>query len=74
MKADIIYDAGPTGCGELIVNIFLTMKTMKVGQILLVTAYDPGAKADIPAWCRLSGNELVFLESKECMYYYIMKK
>ena len=25
------YDAGPTGCGELIMNLFLTMKKMNSG-------------------------------------------
>ena len=25
-KADIVYDAGPTGCGELIMNLFITVK------------------------------------------------
>ena len=25
---DLTYDAGPTGCGELIMNLFLTMRKM----------------------------------------------
>jgi tRNA 2-thiouridine synthesizing protein A len=32
---------------------------MKPGQIMKLTARDPGAPADIPAWCRMTGHALV---------------
>lgn len=69
---DLIYDAGPTGCGELIMNLFLTMKKMDKGQIIEVISYDPGAREDIPAWCRMQKHNL--LERKDLgsnSYYYI---
>ncbi|WML45770.1 sulfurtransferase TusA family protein [Neobacillus sp. PS3-40] len=71
---DLIYDAGPTGCGELIMNLFLTMKKMEQGQIIEVISYDKGAREDIPAWCRLQSQR--FLGQKdlgETSYYYIEK-
>jgi tRNA 2-thiouridine synthesizing protein A len=71
---DLIYDAGPTGCGELIMNLFLMVKKMERGQIIEVTSYDKGAREDIPAWCRLQNHKL--LERKdlgEVSYYYIAK-
>ncbi|WP_066067517.1 sulfurtransferase TusA family protein [Neobacillus soli] len=55
---DFIYDAGPTGCGELIMNLFLTMKRMESGQIIEVISYDPGAREDLPAWCRMQQHTL----------------
>jgi tRNA 2-thiouridine synthesizing protein A len=73
-EIDRIYDAGPTGCGELIMNLFMTMKKMSSQQIIEVVSYDPGARVDIPAWCRLQGHTL--LERRDdgkSNYYYIRK-
>ena len=44
MSVDVTYDAGPTGCGELIMNLFLTMRKMGEGEIIKVISYDPGAQ------------------------------
>jgi tRNA 2-thiouridine synthesizing protein A len=73
-EIDRIYDAGPTGCGELIMNLFMIMKKMSSQQIIEVVSYDPGAREDIPAWCRLQGHTL--LERRDdgkSNYYYIRK-
>jgi tRNA 2-thiouridine synthesizing protein A len=34
-------------------------KPLRAGDELLVIATDPGVKADIPAWCRINGHEVV---------------
>lgn len=36
---------------------------LQPGELLTVTSTDPGAKADIPVWCRINGHEV--LEIKE---------
>jgi len=53
------WDAGHLGCGELVVELRFRLDTMKPGQIMKLTACDPGAPADIPAWCRMTGHALV---------------
>ena len=53
------WDAGHLGCGELILELRFRLDTMKPGQIMKLTAHDPGAPADIPAWCRMTGHALV---------------
>ncbi len=58
-----LLDAGHAGCGELLMLIFEEMKTLTPGQILQVIGYDPGAREDIPAWCRLTGNRLLSMET-----------
>jgi tRNA 2-thiouridine synthesizing protein A len=71
---DFTYDAGPTGCGELIMNLFLTMKKLERGQMIEVISYDPGAREDLPAWCRMQNHTL--LERKDfgkTSHYYIEK-
>ena len=37
-------------------------RTRKVGQVIEAEATDPGVMADIPAWCRSTGNELLNID------------
>ncbi len=68
------YDAGPTGCGELIMNLFLTMKKLNSGDIIEVISYDPGAREDLPAWCRLQKHQLLQrVDSGNISHYFIEK-
>ncbi|MDQ0156207.1 sulfurtransferase TusA family protein [Robertmurraya andreesenii] len=74
IESDLTYDAGPTGCGELIMNLFLTMKKMKDGQVIKVISYDPGAREDLPAWCRLQKHTLLRRDDEgKVSHYYIQK-
>lgn len=70
----IIYDAGPTGCGELIMNLFLTIKKMEKGQIIEVVSYDPGAREDLPAWCRMQNHALLAREDEGYISHYFIEK
>jgi tRNA 2-thiouridine synthesizing protein A len=72
---DLIYDAGPAECGELIMNLFLTMKNLNRGQIIEVISYDPDAKEDIPAWCIIQNHNLLSrYDFGNVSYYYIEKR
>ena len=53
------WDAGDMSCGELVLELRLRMKQLQAGQLLALTARDPGAPQDIPAWCRLTRHTLV---------------
>jgi len=59
LQNDAVLDAGQSGCGELLILVFQKMKTLAVGQTLLVCAYDDVADLDISAWCRMTGNPLL---------------
>jgi tRNA 2-thiouridine synthesizing protein A len=54
------WNAGDLGCGELVLELRGRLQAMDPGQVLRLVAHDPGAPADIPAWCRLTGHRLVF--------------
>ncbi|MGQ0678667.1 MAG: sulfurtransferase TusA family protein [Actinomycetota bacterium] len=56
---DSEWDAGDIGCGELVMDLRLKIRSLSSGEVLLLTARDPGAVEDIPSWCRLTGNALV---------------
>ena len=57
--ADAEWDAGDLGCGELVLELRNRLQAMAPGRLLRLIALDPGAPADIPAWCRLTGHTLV---------------
>jgi tRNA 2-thiouridine synthesizing protein A len=63
---DAEWDAGSMGCGDLVLELRLRLGRLAPGQVLTVTARDPGAPEDLPAWCRLTGHALV--ESKPPLY------
>jgi tRNA 2-thiouridine synthesizing protein A len=56
---DAEWDAGDLGCGELVLELRMRMGAMRSGQVLRLTAHDPGAPQDLPAWCRMTGHTLV---------------
>ena len=57
--AALEWNAGELGCGELVLELRLRLEAMAPGQVLKLTALDPGAPADLPAWCRMTGHTLV---------------
>lgn len=57
---DSTWDAGDLGCGDLVLLLRSKLRAMLPGELLKLTALDPGAPEDIPAWCNMTGNRLVF--------------
>jgi tRNA 2-thiouridine synthesizing protein A len=58
-SSDLEWDAGDLGCGELVLELHMRLSAMRPGQALRLTARDPGAPQDLPAWCRMTGHTLV---------------
>lgn len=52
------FDAGHMGCGELVMLLRMKLRTMP-GAVVRVIALDSGAPEDLPAWCRMTRNELI---------------
>lgn len=75
--SDAILDVGHEGCGTLLVAIRQQMKELATGAVLEVIGYDPGAREDLPAWCRMTRNELIGttgdLRRDEPIHYFIRK-
>ena len=63
MNADKVLDAKGLACPMPIVKTRKEMKDMESGQVLEIQATDKGAKADLAAWAKSGGHEL--LESQE---------
>jgi len=47
------------GCGRLVFELRTRVHGLQPGETLEVIARDPGARVDLPAWCRMTGNTLV---------------
>lgn len=56
------WDAGAMGCGELVLELRFRMASLRPGGVIKVVALDPGAPADLPAWCRMTRHRLVRAE------------
>ena len=60
LGGDQFYNAGDRGCAEgPLDEISALMSHMKTGQSLEIYATDPSVARDLPAWCHLSGHEMV---------------
>lgn len=72
--ADETLDACGLSCPEPILRLAARMKELPPGMTLKILADDPGAKEDIPAWCRRTGNPLVSIDEKDGIIAAIVKK
>ncbi len=59
IKADQKINLEGLLCPIPIVKVSQAVKNLQVGGILEATATDPGVLADIPAWARSTGNEVL---------------
>jgi len=57
-----------------IVKMAKAIKDVSVGETIEAYATDPGVMADIPAWCRTTGNELVTLEKLDKQFHFIVRR
>jgi tRNA 2-thiouridine synthesizing protein A len=60
--ADTTWEAGNLGCGDLLLQLRARVEGLAPGALLRLVALERGARADLPAWCRLTGHTLVAAE------------
>ena len=65
---DDAWDAGEMGCGDLVLRLRKRLRAMP-GKTLKVTATDGGAPADLPAFCRMTGDTLVHTDAATHNYW-----
>jgi len=58
--ADVSFDGGDLDCGNgLLLLIRRHIDPMRPGQLLEIRSTETSVDEELPAWCRLTGNELV---------------
>ncbi len=73
-SAPMRIDCSGMQCPGPIMKVFETMQTMQNGEVMEVSASDPGFSRDIGAWCRRTGNELLSNERRGDDYVARVKK
>ena len=59
MDADVELDCRGMRCPLPIIRLGNNIGDIAVGQTMAVVAEDPAARSDVPAWCRMRGQEYV---------------
>lgn len=57
-----------------IVKLAKKVKGMKIGDEVELLSDDVGSKADVPAWCQRTGNQLIEAKESDGVYTYRIKK
>ncbi len=61
-------------CPMPVVKMAKAIKEIEVGQTIEGFATDPGVMADMPAWCRTTGNELVTIEKQDKQFRFVVRR
>jgi tRNA 2-thiouridine synthesizing protein A len=74
IQAAKVLDLKGLLCPLPIVKMAKAIKEVVPGQIIEAYATDPGVMADIPAWCRSTGNELVTIEKLDKQFHFVVRR
>jgi tRNA 2-thiouridine synthesizing protein A len=59
VDVDVELDCRDLRCPLPIIRLANNIGDIAVGQTMAVVANDPAARVDVPAWCRMRGQEYV---------------
>jgi tRNA 2-thiouridine synthesizing protein A len=71
---DLVLDLKGLVCPVPVVKLANAIKEIDVGGVVEATATDPGVVADIPAWCRASGNELLAIKREGKVFVFRVRR
>jgi tRNA 2-thiouridine synthesizing protein A len=74
IKVDLKLDLKGLLCPLPIVKLSQAIKELPVGAIIEGVATDPGVMADVPAWAKSTGQELISIEQQGKEYRFLIKK
>jgi tRNA 2-thiouridine synthesizing protein A len=73
-KADLVVDSIGKRCPMPILDLRDNVLTIKVGQVVELLSDDAGSKADVPAFCKRTGQQLVKTWEDKGTFHYLVKK
>lgn len=71
---DVEIDTSGLNCPLPVLKARKALNGMETGQKLHLIVTDPGANKDIPAFCKVTGNELVETSEAEGKIHFILEK
>jgi tRNA 2-thiouridine synthesizing protein A len=72
--ADQVLDCSGLSCPIPVVKTSKAIKAMEVGQVLQMIATDHGAPADMQAWTRQTGHEMLESYQEDGKYVFFFRK
>jgi TusA-related sulfurtransferase len=74
MKSDVKLDCFGLLCPMPIIQTAKKIKELKVGEVLEIVSTDEGIIGDMPAWCKMTGQEYLGLEKDGDIYRVFVRK
>jgi len=74
IKPDVVVDCVGMACPMPIFKTSNKIKEMQSGQVVEVQSDDDGIEKDMPAWCRMTGNEYLGLTKNSGEYHVFVRK
>lgn len=57
MAPDLVVDCLGRPCPVPVIELAKALPTIGIGQVVEVRSDDPAARYDVPAWCRMRGQD-----------------
>jgi tRNA 2-thiouridine synthesizing protein A len=74
LNEDKLLDCSGMLCPMPVIKVSKEIKAMQVGQVLKMIATDRGAPADMQAWARQTGNELLDSHQEDGKFVYFVRR
>ena len=74
IKPDLELDLKGLLCPLPMVKVSQNIKNVAVGGVIRAVATDPGSMADIPAWAKATGNEVVSADKVGSEFVFLVKR
>jgi tRNA 2-thiouridine synthesizing protein A len=74
IKPDFVIDCVGLACPMPIFKTANKIKELAPGQVLEVQSDDDGIEKDMPAWCKMTGNEFLGLSKENEEYRVFLRK
>lgn len=74
VNVDLELDLKGLLCPMPMVKVSQNITNVPVGGVIRAVATDPGSMADIPAWAKSTGNEVLSAEKGEGEFVFLVKR
>jgi len=74
LQEDKLLDCSGMLCPLPVIKTSKAIKELQVGQVLKLIATDPGAPADMQAWSRQTGNDLLDSHQEDSKYIFYLRR
>ncbi len=73
-RVDTFVDAKGQSCPMPVLMLAKAFRDLASGQILAISATDPGSKADMSAWANKTGNTMLDMVEERGVFTFYLKK